>query len=232
MSHQSSPQYTRSIVESPLSRPEEPGDYVRRHEIRSRRWLPSRRLFTIRQVAPAAGAEATPGKGKPGVHKMPFGKTADGTPVDLYVLTNGKGMTAKVMTYGAIITELDVPDKSGKTADVVLGFDDLKGYLGDHPYFGSNVGRVGNRIAKGKFTLDGKEYTLATNNGPNHLHGGNLLVRFARLKTNGRIRIVLVDKALEKDQAAFDDLCFEFLVNMGGISIRGVEPRQHLAGTA
>jgi aldose 1-epimerase len=109
---------------------------------------------------------------KAGVQKMAFGKTDDGTAVELYVLTNNKGMTAKVMTYGAILTELDVPDKAGKTADVVLGFDDLKGYLGGHPYFGSNVGRVANRIAKGKFTLDGKEYTLATNNGPNHLHGG------------------------------------------------------------
>jgi aldose 1-epimerase len=118
-------------------------------------------------AAPLYAAET-----KAGVQKMAFGKTADGTAIDLYVLTNNKGMTAKVMTYGAILTELHVPDKAGKTADVVLGFDDLKGYLGDHPYFGSNVGRVGNRIAKGKFTLDGKEYTLATNNGPNHLHGG------------------------------------------------------------
>ena len=109
---------------------------------------------------------------KAGVQKMAFGKTDDGTAVELYVLTNNKGMTAKVMTYGAILTELDVPDKAGKTADVVLGFDDLKGYLGGHPYFGSNVGRVANRIAKGRFTLDGKEYKLATNNGPNHLHGG------------------------------------------------------------
>jgi aldose 1-epimerase len=108
-----------------------------------------------------------------GVQKMTFGKTEDGTSIDLYTLTNKKGMTAKVMTYGAILTELDVPDKSGKTADVVLGFADLKGYLGGHPYFGSNVGRVANRIAKGKFTLDGKEYKLATNNGPNHLHGGD-----------------------------------------------------------
>ncbi len=109
---------------------------------------------------------------KAGVEKMAFGKTGDGTPVELYVLTNKKGMTAKVMTYGAILTELDVPDKNGKTVDVVLGFDNLKGYLEGHPYFGSNVGRVANRIAKGKFTLDGKEYKLATNNGPNHLHGG------------------------------------------------------------
>jgi aldose 1-epimerase len=123
-------------------------------------------------VALLAAAPLHAADTKAGVQKMAFGKTDDGTAVELYVLTNNKGTTAKVMTYGAILTELHVPDKAGKTADVVLGFDDLKGYLGGHPYFGSNVGRVANRIAKGKFTLDGKEYTLATNNGPNHLHGG------------------------------------------------------------
>lgn len=101
-----------------------------------------------------------------------FGKLPDGTAIDLYTLTNKSGMTAKVMTYGGILTELHVPDKDGKTADVVLGFDDLKGYLDGHPYFGSNVGRVANRIAGGKFSLDGKQYTLEKNNGPNALHGG------------------------------------------------------------
>lgn len=100
-----------------------------------------------------------------------FGKTNDGTPVDEYVLTNGK-LTAKVITYGAIVTELHVPDRQGKLADVVLGFDTLEGYLAGHPYFGAAVGRVANRIARGKFTVDGKEYTTATNNGPNALHGG------------------------------------------------------------
>jgi aldose 1-epimerase len=106
------------------------------------------------------------------VEKRPFGKTPDGTPIDLYVLTNAKGMTAKIMTYGALLTELNVPDRDGKFADVVLGFDNLEGYIAGHPYFGATVGRVANRIAKGKFTLDGKEYKLATNNGPNALHGG------------------------------------------------------------
>ena len=105
--------------------------------------------------------------------KMEFGKTAEGTPVELYVLKNG-GLTAKVMTYGAIITEIDAPDRHGKPADVTLGFDDLKGYLAGHPYFGATVGRVANRIARGKFTLDGKDYTLAVNNGPNALHGGKV----------------------------------------------------------
>ena len=106
------------------------------------------------------------------VEKRPFGKTPDGTEVDLYVLTNKNGMTAKIMTYGATLTELHVPDRDGKFADVVLGFDNLEGYLKGHPYFGATVGRVANRIAKGKFTLDGKEYKLAINNGPNALHGG------------------------------------------------------------
>src|SRR5439155_17010147 len=89
-----------------------------------------------------------------------------------YELTNANGMKAKIITYGAIVTELHVPDRNGKFADVVLGFDDLQGYLAGHPFFGAVAGRVANRIAKGKFTLDGKEYKLAVNNGPNHLHGG------------------------------------------------------------
>ena len=110
-------------------------------------------------------------KSQRSLERMDFGKTPDGTPVDLYVLTNGK-ITAKVMTYGAIVTELHVPDRNGKPADVVLGFDNLAGYLAGHPYFGATTGRVANRIAKGQFTLDGKEYKLAVNNGPNSLHGG------------------------------------------------------------
>ncbi|MGZ3413397.1 MAG: aldose epimerase family protein [Isosphaeraceae bacterium] len=105
------------------------------------------------------------------LNKMIFGKTPDGTPVELYVLKNGQ-ITVKVMTYGAIITEIDTPDCNGKEGDVVLGFDSLEGYLGKHPYFGATVGRVANRIAKGKFTLNGQEYTLAVNDGPNTLHGG------------------------------------------------------------
>jgi aldose 1-epimerase len=106
------------------------------------------------------------------VQKMDFGKTADGTPVELYVLTNAKGTIAKVMTYGAILTELHVADRNGKLDDVVLGFDNLKDYLAGHPMFGATVGRVANRIAKGKFTLDGKEYSLAVNARPNSIHGG------------------------------------------------------------
>jgi aldose 1-epimerase len=104
--------------------------------------------------------------------RKPFGTMPDGTVIEQFILKNDKGMVAKFISYGGIITELHVPDKNGKTADVVLGFDNLQGYLDGHPYFGCITGRVANRIAQGKFTLDGKEYKLATNNGPNHLHGG------------------------------------------------------------
>ncbi len=104
-------------------------------------------------------------------HKV-FGKTPDGAEVKIYTLSNSKGMTAKVSEYGGILTELWVPDRNGKPGNVVLGFDNLDRYVKGHPYFGATTGRVANRIANGKFTLDGKEYTLAVNNGPNHLHGG------------------------------------------------------------
>lgn len=104
--------------------------------------------------------------------KSSFGKTKAGQAVEEFTLTNGKGLTAKFISLGGIIRELHVPDKNGKAADVVLGFDDLAGYEAGHPYFGCITGRVANRIAKGKFTLNGAEYTLATNNEPNHLHGG------------------------------------------------------------
>jgi aldose 1-epimerase len=96
----------------------------------------------------------------------------DGTPVELYTLTNSHGLVCKVMTYGAVITELHVPSRVGKMGDVVLGFDTLGRYITDSPCFGAAVGRVANRIAKGRFTLDGKAYTLAINNPPNTLHGG------------------------------------------------------------
>jgi aldose 1-epimerase len=109
---------------------------------------------------------------KPTVEKKPYGKLADGTAVEQYVLKNGKGMVAKIITYGGIITELHAPDTAGKFEDVVLGCDSLDDYVKGHPYFGCIVGRVANRVAKGKFTLDGKEYKVFVNNGPNALHGG------------------------------------------------------------
>jgi aldose 1-epimerase len=106
------------------------------------------------------------------VQKTDFGKLQDGTQIEQYTLRNTSGAEAKIITYGATLTELWMPDKDGKKADIILGFDNLQGYLGDEPYFGATVGRYANRIAKGKFTLDGKEYSLPINNGPNSLHGG------------------------------------------------------------
>src|SRR5437667_10509982 len=105
------------------------------------------------------------------VQKEDFGK-ADGKRVELYTLTNSHGVEVKITTYGGIVTSLKVPDRNGKLDDVVLGFDNLDAYLKGHPYFGAIIGRYGNRIAKGRFKLNGVEYKLAVNNGENHLHGG------------------------------------------------------------
>lgn len=102
----------------------------------------------------------------------PFGTAPDGQPVELFTLTNARGIELRAMTYGAIIVSLKTPDRTGKLGDIVLGYDSLAGYVKSSPYFGAVVGRYGNRIAKGKFTLDGTTYTLAVNNGPNALHGG------------------------------------------------------------
>jgi aldose 1-epimerase len=101
-----------------------------------------------------------------------FGRTKEGVPVDLFTLRNSKGVEARICTYGGIVISLKVPDRNGKMEDVVLGYDHLDGYLTNNPYFGCLVGRYGNRIAGGKFMLEGKEYKLAINNGPNALHGG------------------------------------------------------------
>src|SRR5256885_8873747 len=109
-----------------------------------------------------------------GVQRAEFGRTKDGQSVEIYTLTNGNGLVAKVMTYGATLTELHIPDKSGHNADVVLGFNDFARYEAGHPFFGSTAGRVANRIGKGRFTPDGKEYKLFVNNAPNSLHGGKI----------------------------------------------------------
>lgn len=103
-----------------------------------------------------------------------FGKTTDGKPVELYTLANSHGVQATITTYGGILVSLSTPDRGGQPGDIVLGFDKLESYLGEHPYFGALIGRYGNRIAKGRFTLNGVEYKLAQNNGENNLHGGPL----------------------------------------------------------
>ncbi|HEX9250196.1 MAG TPA: aldose epimerase family protein [Gemmatimonadaceae bacterium] len=104
--------------------------------------------------------------------RAPFGRTANGQPVELFTLTNAHGIEVRLTNYGGIITSLRTPDRSGRFDDIVLGYDSLSGYLRNSPYFGAIVGRYGNRIAKGRFTLDGTTYRLAVNNGPNSLHGG------------------------------------------------------------
>ena len=106
------------------------------------------------------------------IEKQPFGKTEDGTQVNLYTLTNTQGMEVKITNYGGIVVSIKVPDRDGKLGDVVLGYNSVDGYIKSSPYFGALIGRYGNRIAKGKFTLDETEYTLAVNNGENHLHDG------------------------------------------------------------
>ena len=120
-----------------------------------------------------AGAAAGKGDRMMEVKRELFGHLADGAAVDIYTLTNrSSGIEARVMTYGATLVSLRLPDRKGEFADVNLGFDNLEGYLETHPYFGVIVGRYANRIAKGRFTLDGIEYALAQNNNGNSLHGG------------------------------------------------------------
>jgi aldose 1-epimerase len=120
----------------------------------------------------ALAASATQPASKARFQARPFGKTQAGEPVELYTLTNSKGMEVAITNYGGIVVSIKVPDRTGKLADVVLGFDNLEGYLLPPPYFGAVIGRYGNRIAHGKFTLDGVEYTLPRNDGGNTLHGG------------------------------------------------------------
>ena len=103
-----------------------------------------------------------------------FGQSTSGTPVDLYTLRNKHGMEVRIATYGGTVTSLTAPDRAGQYADVVLGYDTLPEYFKGTAYFGAMIGRYGNRIAQGQFTLDGKKYSLATNNGPNSLHGGRV----------------------------------------------------------
>lgn len=105
------------------------------------------------------------------IEKVNFGKINENK-VMLYILSNKNNMTVKITNYGGIITSIMLPDKNGKIGDVVLGYDSLSNYVENNPYFGAIIGRYGNRIANGKFNLNGTEYILAKNDGPNHLHGG------------------------------------------------------------
>ncbi len=122
----------------------------------------------LNAAEPAAKGSDTPMN----VTASEFGKMPDGTVIAKYTVDNGNGIVMELINYGAIMTSLSAPDKNGESANINVGFDNLESYLGGTPYFGATVGRYANRVAKGKFTLNGKEYTLATNNGPNSLHGG------------------------------------------------------------
>jgi len=133
------------------------------------RFLVSISFAVILCVAAPLGVGAVP---HANVEKQPFGTTTGGTAVDIYTLTNTSGAVVKIITYGARVVSIEVPGRDGKLGDVSLGYDDLAGYEKDSSYLGAIVGRYGNRIAKGTFTLDGQTYTLATNNNGNHLHGG------------------------------------------------------------
>lgn len=136
-----------------------------------------------------------------GIQQAPFGQLPDGRPVSVFTLANAGGMTVRILDFGGIITEIHVPDRDGVFADVALGFDTLAPYLGDSPYFGALIGRYGNRIAGGRFTLDGETFTLPVNNGKNHLHGG--VPGFDRVLWNARIEgkeLVLAYRSIDGEQ--------------------------------
>lgn len=120
---------------------------------------------------PATVATTTAGA-RPRVERAPFGRTRDGQLVELFTLTNRRGIEIRAATYGGILVSVRTPDRAGAFDDVALGFDSLPAYLGSSSYFGALVGRYANRIGRARFTLDGRTYTLAANNGPNALHGG------------------------------------------------------------
>jgi aldose 1-epimerase len=134
--------------------------------MKRRLWITITGAFVMSTLT--AGAAGKSGWTK----KSSFGKSPDGEPVDLYVLTNKNGMEAAISTYGGVVVSLKAPDRNGKPEDVVLGFDSVDGYVNDKSYFGALIGRYGNRIGHAQFTLDGKTYMLARNNGENTLHGG------------------------------------------------------------
>ena len=128
--------------------------------------------IAIPKISMTADATESPRPPRGEISHSPFGALPDGTAIERYTLSNRRGMQAQIITYGGIVTELTARDRRGHHEDVVLGFDQLDGYLQGSPYFGALIGRYGNRIANGRFGLEGREYHLATNNGPNSLHGG------------------------------------------------------------
>ena len=129
-------------------------------------------VLTVLVAGMAIAAAQQKTEVKPGLKMESFGKTADGQEVQLFTLTNKNGVEARITNFGGIIVSLKTPDRKGQLADIVLGYDDVKGYEGDTAFFGALIGRYGNRIAKGQFVLNGKTYQIPLNDGPNALHGG------------------------------------------------------------
>jgi aldose 1-epimerase len=151
------------------------------------------------------GARALGKEESMSLEKAPFGKTRDGAEVDLYTLTNSQGLAVRIITYGAIVTSVRTPDRDGRLGEVTLGFDTLDGYLAGHPYFGAIAGRVANRIADGRFSIDDVEYELATNNGANHLHGGvkgfdKAVWKSEPVKGKDRVGVKLTHLSLDGDE--------------------------------
>ena len=151
-------------------------------------------FVSCESAAPPAGGPIGKGETQMTIEKAPYGNLPDGRQVDIYTLTNAKGLRARLTNYGAITVSLQVPDAGGNRTDVTLGYETLEGWLTSTSYFGATVGRYANRIAKGKFTLDGKAYTLATNNGENALHGGiqgfdKRLWNAETVQTNGAVGV-------------------------------------------
>lgn len=149
------------------------------------------RQFALSAALAVLGFSLLGSSARASVTETDFGKTKGGVQVKKFELTNKNGMKVRLSSRGAALIGVDVPDRDGKVADVVFGFDDIAGYESDaNDYFGCTTGRYANRIAKAKFTLDGKEYKLAANNGPNHLHGG---------KTESLDKVVWHGTAIDKD---------------------------------
>lgn len=139
-----------------------------RTDLITRRWPALLGMAAMLLASAVANA-----KGKPkAIEKVKWGELADGNQVDLYTLTSKNGLVAKITNYGALLTELHVPDRNGKLGDIVLGYTSLSAYMDNSPYFGATVGRVANRIANATFDLEGKTYKLAANSGAHTLHGG------------------------------------------------------------
>ena len=169
-------------------------------------------LATLACVSGAGSSGAEPGTRQArsdtvglSVHAAAYGVAPGGTIVDAYTMRNRNHVTVQVITYGAIITNFRAPDRSGTVADIVLGFDSLPGYVKSSPYFGAIVGRYGNRIARGHFTLDGITYTLAVNNAPNHLHGGitgfdKVVWTASPLRTDSAVGVTLTHVSPDGDE--------------------------------